>query len=111
MRRPDAESLTEHPLASVDTESFKEWKHLRSFFFDLRYEGGLVEREPGLAMVTATMNGWVITLKENTAATQMRVSAPTFDEGLLLADTLLGDPRAPWVPDLWARQKRKGGRK
>ena len=111
MQRPDVNNQTVHPLAEVDVTSWKGFPGLRSFFLDLRYAGCETEREPGLLMVSVGPTGWVWTLKDGTAATQLRITAPTIDEVQLLAEALLNDKRAPWVPDLYARSKRNGRKK
>lgn len=110
MRRPEVNNREEHSLAEMDRESFKEWPQLRSFFLSTKYEGTEVLREPGLMMLSVGMAGWAATLKDGTAMTQLRVQAATWEELQLLLDATLADPRAPWVPDLFARQRRGGKR-
>jgi len=111
VRRPEVNNRTEHSLAEMDKVSFKEWPNLRSFFLSTTYEGTEALREPGLLMLSVSMAGWSATLKDTTAMTQLRVQGPTWEELQLLLDSFLADPKAPWVPDLWARQRRSGRRK
>lgn len=111
MRRPEVSKGKEHSLAEIDKVSFAEWPSLRSFFLSTVYEGTDAEREPGLLMLSAGIGGWQATLKDPTAMTQLRVNASSWDELQLLLDSLLADPKAPWVPDLFARQRRSGRRR
>lgn len=111
MLRPEVRSGGTHPIGDADATSFKGFPNLRSFFLSLSYSGTDVERMPGMMIVSIGPTGWVWTLKDETAATQLRVTAPTWDEVQLLSEALLGDKRAAWVPDLYARSRRSGKKK
>jgi len=111
MRQPDvSKSDGNHPLSESDPKAFKGFPGIRSFFLDLRYDGGDSPRQPGLMIVSVSPMGWTWTLKDATAGTQLRVSAATWDEVQLLSEALLIDPRAPWVIDPYSQKKRTGRR-
>jgi len=99
---------TQSILAAQDKECFQGFPALRSFFLSTRYDGSETAREPGVLIVRPEASRWVWTLKDATFATQLLCSGPTWDEVQLMAEMLLADPRAPWVPDLWAQKRRKG---
>jgi len=112
MRRPELKvSGGPSPLAQGDPDAWKDWPAIRSFFLDTVYDDAKTERSPGGVIITPTTTHWVATLKDNTACTQLRVQSPTWDELLLLVESLLEDNKAPWVVDEWAKRKRGGGRK
>lgn len=111
MHRPEVSDGAVHPVAESDPGCFKGFPNLKSFFLDLRYADAVTHREPGMIIHSVGPTGWVWTLKDQTAGTQLRVTAATMDELQLLAEALLADKRAPWVPDMWARQKRSSKRK
>lgn len=94
-------------LAMQDKDAFREFPGLRGFFLNLAYDDGETAREPGVMIIRPEASRWMLTLKDATFCTQLLVSGPTWDEALLMAEMLLLDERAPWVPDQWA-QKRRG---
>lgn len=111
MKRPTDQPDGKNPVSESDPLAWAEWPCLRSFFFDTTYDDSSTPREPGLVILGVTAGGWSWTLKDVTAMTQLRVQASTWDELILLTEALLSDGRAPWVPDLYARQRRTGKRK
>lgn len=111
MRKPTDGSPTGQSLLAVsDRDAFRELPGLRDFFLSTKYDDAETEREPGMLIVRAEATRWVWTLKDPSAASQLLVAAPTWDEVQTLAELLLCDDKAPWVPDMWARKKRRGGR-
>jgi len=111
VRRPDVSGPGgDHPLAESDPKAWKGFPAIRSFFLASSYEGTEAVRQPGLLIVSVSPTGWIWTLKDPTAGTQLRISGPTWDDVQLMAEGLLVDPRAPWVHDPYAVKRRPPGR-
>lgn len=93
-------------LAAQDPKAWIEFPGLREFFLGTTYSDASVPREPGTLTIRPEPARWTLMLKDPTACTQLLVGAPSWDEVILLAETLLLDERCPWTADTWAAARR-----
>jgi len=49
--------------------------------------------------------GWVVTMVDPSAEARLQVIGATVDEALDLACLMLEADDAPWMPDLWGKQR------
>lgn len=97
-------------LAAQDPTAWAEFPGLRQFFLETKYSDAATPREPGTMMIRPEASRWTLILKDPTACSQLLVGGASWDEVLLLAETLLLDDRCPWVADPWAVKRRKNSK-
>lgn len=98
-------------LAADDQLALKELPALRAFFLDQTYAGGQDERLPGVAIIKATGDGWLMVLKDPQSCQMIKLLARSWDEMLLMAESALVDPHAPWETDAYETDRRSKIRK
>lgn len=97
-------------LACDDPLAFAKLPNWRSFLLDQTYDGGKDARQPGLLIVCARSGSWQWTLKEASSCLMLKVSTRTWDEGVLVIEELLADPKAPWETDAYEAGKKARSR-
>jgi len=103
VKKPIAKTQgTKTPLDQADQLGLKEFPNLRDFFLKTQYDDGDGKREPGCLIIRAYEDQWSFTLKEPSQCLQLRLTTSTWDEGLLTAEAVLGDPSHAWETDAWA---------
>lgn len=97
-------------LAPMETEIFGNLMPLIEHMAIVQYDDGDA-RKAGRITLCTHGSIWQADVKDPDTLQQMRVSAPTFDELLLLLVRLLSSEEAPWEPDTWAQQQQKKSKK
>lgn len=107
MFKPQAQAVRgTGKLAVDDPLAFKELPGWRAFLLDQTYRDGVTERQAGVVIFKADGSGWQFTLKDPSSCTMLKLTSRTWDEGLLLLESLLGDEKAPWETDAYEAGKR-----
>lgn len=112
-RKPSGSQATEGliPKAAPPGRVLEKCPILASYLTDLAYEEGGGPRVPSRLFISAGGGEWLVTLKDETEARQLRVRVGDLGTAYAALEALLGSPVCPWEPDAYAMQKRTGGRK
>jgi len=98
------------PSASPETRVLTSFTNVILHLTTTRYTDGSV-RTQGWITFRTWKGQWEIVIKEPDSEACLTVSGNTVDDALVLADTLLGDPKAPWQHDPFlARGGKKKGK-
>lgn len=64
-------------------------------------------RTPGWIVIRAFRGCWEVVCKEPDSCLSLSVADANLDDALVLAETLLGDPAAPWQQDPYLQRNSK----
>lgn len=92
------------PLPGPGSHFGSRWTPLCVFAAAGQYDDGSV-RQPGYWTMRASPLGWVVTMVDPSAEARLQVIGATVDEALDLACLMLEADDAPWMPDLWGKQR------
>lgn len=93
-------------LAAVESNVLLAFSQVIAHCAVTRYDDG-GPREPGWITVTTRGPNWRITVKDPDSAASFVVTAPSFDEALMMTCLLLDSEEAPWENDKWLQQGSK----
>lgn len=108
-KKADALPASKH-LAPVETTLFKDFMPIIEHLAMTQYEDG-DPRKVGRISLTTFGGVWQAEVKDPDTVQQMRLTAQTFDDLILLLAVQLGSEDAPWEPDTWAMQQAKKSKK
>jgi len=108
-KKADSVPTSKH-LAPVETTLFRDFMPIIEHMAMCQYEDG-DSRKVGRITLTTFGGVWQAEVKDPDTLQQMRLSAQTFDDLVLLLAVQLGSEDAPWEPDTWAQQQQKKNKK
>lgn len=97
-------------IAPIDSTALSAFPNLVKHCCITRYDDH-TPRRPGWITVQTQGAAWMVVCKDPDACAQLRVTGPTLDDALALAELLLGAEDAPWEPDRFLSSQGNGKKK
>lgn len=108
-KKADATPTAKH-LAPVETTILRDYMPIVEHLAMVQYEDGDTRKAGRITL--CTFGGvWQAEVKDPDTLQQMRLSAQTLDDLIILLAVQLGSEDAPWEPDTWAQQQAKKSKK
>lgn len=111
-KRPTITADATGPMVAFKTgDILKRFPVLRSYLTETRYDDSTDRRQPSLLIIRPSGGLWNITLKDPSAAAQLRVAVDDLDKAFPALEALLISSECPWEPDEWQQQRGAKSRK